>query len=74
VFRCFLVKNQSQGNIMALNRHGFRERRLRGSLNTILNDRRWPGWGRWSAFLCKLATIQWNGSLDESIRYVNGCW
>jgi hypothetical protein len=28
---------------MALNRPRFRERRLGGSLNTTLNDRRWPG-------------------------------
>jgi hypothetical protein len=27
---------------MALNRYGFRERQLSGSLNTTLNDRRWP--------------------------------
>jgi len=42
MFHCFLVRDQSPGVIIASNRHRFRERRLGGSLNTTLNDRRWP--------------------------------
>ena len=42
MFHSFLVRDQSPGVIMALNRHRFRERRLSGSLSTTLDDRRWP--------------------------------
>jgi hypothetical protein len=64
---------QPEYAIMALNRHGFRERRLSGSLNTTPNDRRWPPAAPWMEVageltLSTLSCPWWLTALGNSNR------